>query len=277
MQAPAKDELEAIKELVAQGDRALAKKRCQAYLQHRPTSEQAMIQLLLLEPTPEEEIAILESFLQHYPDHQRYATHFTERLSKLRIATQSSERSTAAPADRRSTNAVTGPLPIKTAPVRSGQRIGEYLIASQIITPQQLERALEEQQRGLQRGSQQRLGTILLMQGAITTDHFSAALSRQIRQDVAEIGDYLVRVGAITPVQLKNALEIQSQRNVESEQDYQRAVQSAQSPPNADTSNRPAPPPPRRRPVPRLGDILVEQGILDERQLNGYLNDRNRR
>ncbi|GAC1539248.1 MAG: hypothetical protein NVS2B7_10900 [Herpetosiphon sp.] len=267
MYAPAKNELEAIKELIAQGDRVTAKERCQAYLRLHPTSEPAMIQLLMLDPTPLEEIAILESFLHQYPDH-RFAVRFTERLSEMRIVALISELST---------EALGGAPPLNSLAPRGAQRIGEFLVAGNFITLQQLESALAEQQRSTQTKTHHRLGTILVMQGFITADQLSAALSQQIRQGFGELGDYLVRVGAITAAQLKHALELQSHRAVQVEQNYQRAIQSTQSRTwGTGLLNRRPPAPPKRPPVPRLGDILVELGVLTERQLTSLIADRDR-
>lgn len=62
--------------------------------------------------------------------------------------------------------------------VQRGRPIGEILVVAGLITPSDLELALEEQRAQPRR---ERLGTILVRQGRLTPGQLAWALSRQFR------------------------------------------------------------------------------------------------
>jgi adsorption protein B len=83
-------------------------------------------------------------------------------------------------------------------------RLGEQLLLSGRITEQQLNAAF-----GIQRESYQRLGDILLDQGAISAATLNEALSAFPFNGAIRLGEFLVSKGLITGHQLANALRSQ--------------------------------------------------------------------
>ena len=88
-------------------------------------------------------------------------------------------------------------------------RLGELLVREGLITPEQLNRALESQQRP---GKYVPLGQILLNHGAIRRDELRTVLSRYNKR--ARLGEILVRSGAITEEQLDAARAVQAEHQL---------------------------------------------------------------
>jgi len=106
--------------------------------------------------------------------------------------------------------------------VTAVRRLGEILKADGLITRDDLDRALERQER-LRR---EKLGHILLRRQDITREQLERGLAMQREMPAKRIGEILLEQGFITPVDLKEAIEEQ-----------------------------------RRQRNKRLGEILVEMGV----------------
>jgi len=69
------------------------------------------------------------------------------------------------------------------------ERLGDYLIAEQLITPGQLEQALFEQLHFRQHGKHVRLGQILVCHGWLSPEVLEQVLSRQRREFYSKFGE----------------------------------------------------------------------------------------
>ncbi|MEJ7137369.1 ATPase, T2SS/T4P/T4SS family [Amphibiibacter pelophylacis] len=97
------------------------------------------------------------------------------------------------------------------AGIEVGPRLGEVLVSSQTATPNQIERALSEQQAIRQR----KIGDILMAKAVVTQDDLMSALDQQSAMPIVRIGEALVALGSITASQLDEALrQQQEERNV---------------------------------------------------------------
>jgi type II secretory ATPase GspE/PulE/Tfp pilus assembly ATPase PilB-like protein len=83
-----------------------------------------------------------------------------------------------------------------------GLRIGEALVAENVLTPEQVEEALAEQQQLRRR----KLGSVLVLQQIITPEELAAAIEQQARMPMVRIGEALAALGLITDAQLEMAL-----------------------------------------------------------------------
>ncbi|MFO1328453.1 MAG: ATPase, T2SS/T4P/T4SS family [Rubrivivax sp.] len=88
-----------------------------------------------------------------------------------------------------------------------GQRLGEALVEQHAATPQQVDDALQEQQRL----RQQKLGEMLLVKQLITREELDAAIEEQARMPMVRIGQTLTALGFISEAQLEQALQQQQQ------------------------------------------------------------------
>jgi type II secretory ATPase GspE/PulE/Tfp pilus assembly ATPase PilB-like protein len=88
-----------------------------------------------------------------------------------------------------------------------GPRIGDVLVAQQAATPEQVEDALQEQQRLRSR----KLGDILVVQQVVTAQQLVAAIERQSTMPLMRIGEALLSMGLISQTQLDAALDQQQQ------------------------------------------------------------------
>jgi type II secretory ATPase GspE/PulE/Tfp pilus assembly ATPase PilB-like protein len=88
-----------------------------------------------------------------------------------------------------------------------GQRIGEVLMASRVVTQEQVHEAVQEQAR--LRG--QKLGDILLNNQVLTPAQLLLAIEQQARMPMVRIGEALMALGMITQAQLDSALQQQQQ------------------------------------------------------------------
>ncbi len=87
-----------------------------------------------------------------------------------------------------------------------GPRIGEVLVEQQVATPQEIDRAVEEQQQL----RKQKLGDILVLKQVVTADQLLEALERQQKMPLVRIGEALLSLGMVREDQLKNALSEQA-------------------------------------------------------------------
>ncbi len=149
-------------------------------------------------------------------------------------------------------------------PVR---RLGDILIESKLITPEQLERAIERQKAtgGL-------LGSVLIHMGFIKGTELVRALSDQLREEGAKpgqetrrLGDLLVEAKQITAEQLKQALARQKARG---EQLGEALIKMGAI--KEETLVKFLSEQLRRqeRPVKRLGDILIESKLATPEQID---------
>jgi len=88
-----------------------------------------------------------------------------------------------------------------------GPRIGEVLVEQSAATPQQVERAAEEQHALRSR----KLGDILVTRQVVTPEQLLAALDKQASMPMVRIGEALTALGLISEAQLQEALQQQKQ------------------------------------------------------------------
>jgi type II secretory ATPase GspE/PulE/Tfp pilus assembly ATPase PilB-like protein len=91
--------------------------------------------------------------------------------------------------------------------VAIGQRLGETLVAEALVTTEQIDAALAQQQEMRER----RLGDILLIKQIITAEELSAAIEQQARMPMVRVGEALMALGFINEQQLEQALVQQRQ------------------------------------------------------------------
>ena len=116
-----------------------------------------------------------------------------------------------------------------------GDRLGELLVKTQVISRDALQRALKEQDHA--RG--QKLGEILARTHSITREEVALALKRQETMPVVRLGEALVQMNCITEDQLRTALDQQRQD----------------------------------RKVP-LGQLLLKAGLIDDQRLRQALTEK---
>jgi type II secretory ATPase GspE/PulE/Tfp pilus assembly ATPase PilB-like protein len=83
-----------------------------------------------------------------------------------------------------------------------GPRIGEVLVDQHAATPEQIDRAVE-QQRALR---EKKLGDILVMKHIVGADQLLEAIERQHRMPLVRIGEALLSLGMVREEQLQEAL-----------------------------------------------------------------------
>ena len=226
-------------------------------IQSAPAYEEPWLQLLALDPAPAEEIELLEAFLSHHPDH-RFAKAFKARLHDIRIVAMLSEDADDTAHDANGT-------------VRS-MRLGDYLIMKGWITLAQVDDALAEQRRLRAAGVEQRLGTLLLMQGHVGPAQLATAFAETEGTGFGEFGNYLVRARILTAAQVGQALARQA--SIAAELDRMYLAQLASYRGKRHTSFLGLRPAPQRKPVPRLGEVMVTMGLLTADQVNRILRER---
>jgi len=131
---------------------------------------------------------------------------------------------------------------------RAVPRLGKYLLDYNFIGEDQLKAALLAQRQAAAHGSAQRLGDVLIEQGAITAERLNFAIEEQQKdgdRPVPRLGKYLLDYKFITDEQLKAALAAQRQ-----------AAEKGESK--------------------RLGDILLEQGSLTQERLGFAVREQSR-
>ncbi|WP_287915655.1 ATPase, T2SS/T4P/T4SS family [Tibeticola sp.] len=91
------------------------------------------------------------------------------------------------------------------AQAQIGAALGEVLVAQKVVSPAQVEQALQEQDRLRQR----KLGDYLVSEKIVTPEQLLEALEAQARMPLVRLGEALTGLGMITPEQLEEALERQ--------------------------------------------------------------------
>jgi len=89
--------------------------------------------------------------------------------------------------------------------VEIGPLIGQALVDSQAVSPEEVDQAVEVQQSL----RNQKLGDILLTQKVVTPEQLIEAIERQGRMPMVRIGEALMALGLITEEQLQDALKQQ--------------------------------------------------------------------
>lgn len=226
-----------------------------------PAFEPAWLQLLSLEPAVASEIELLEGFLQHHSEH-RFAAAFRARLRDRKLVMMLSEAKSS----------VT--QPVDKSP--QTMRLGDFLIRKNWVTSEQVEQALHEQQRLRSAGFEQRLGTILLMQGHLQVEQLATALGAALAAGFGEFGDYIVRTRVLSPDKVAMALARQSALRAEYDQDYLEELTSYYRTwrKAAGVLGRMMPAAPQRKPVPKLGEVMIDMGLLTSDQVDAILQER---
>jgi type II secretory ATPase GspE/PulE/Tfp pilus assembly ATPase PilB-like protein len=83
-----------------------------------------------------------------------------------------------------------------------GPRIGDLLVAQRAATPEQVQRAADEQQQM----RQQKLGDLLVNKQIVSPDKLMEAIRKQASMPLVRIGEALLGMGYVTPQQLDDAL-----------------------------------------------------------------------
>jgi hypothetical protein len=240
--------MQTVRSMAAKGRKDEARRLLGRIVERAPQYEEPWLQLLALEPSPAEEIALLRAFLHHHPNH-RYAKAFQTRLQDIEIVAMLGS-SVAKPTSE----------PQAAAPAL---RLGDFLIANGWVTSEQVEHALQEQQQLGRSGIEQRLGTILLRNGHLNQEQLALALAKGRTVGLGEFGSYLVRHGILTQEQVGKALARQAALVAEQESGYLKSLQRFRGKTQ-----------PERKPIPRLGEVMVEMGMLTAEQVEAALRDR---
>lgn len=95
--------------------------------------------------------------------------------------------------------------PGRPAPSYSGLKLGEILIDQGIVTEEELEQVLEQQEAGRLR----RLGDMVVERGLITPADLETALERQLEASDKKLGEILVETGKAAPEDIDQSLHDQ--------------------------------------------------------------------
>ena len=216
--------------------RAGDKEQARAYfiraLKHEPANETAWLWLSHVMPTIEQALRCIEHLLTINPHHRQAQ----EARDILNIRLLLEEAAMLRPQT---------PPPPPSTPQRR-YMLGEALVEARILTPQQLEQALKEQQRLARKKKALRLGEVLLRMKLVRPEQLEAAIAAQIETlpttqgATIYLGEYLVRRGLVTRAQLHQGLAQQNELK-------------------------------RKGKSLLLGDVLVRCGYLAREQLNHAL------
>lgn len=252
---------------IAAGQKEQARAMLTRLTTTRPEIEEAWRLLLSTEPPADEEITALEGLLKHHPKH-RLASALRARLSDLKTGGGTPGITTS-----------TTPTTPATPPLR----ISDYLIAQAYTTPEQVADALTEQRRLRALGIDERIGTILLMQGRLTVAELADAFAAASAFGLGDFGDYLVRNTIVSMEQVAQVLAQQAAISADLNQRYMRQldVYHAAATPEPTFLERIGLRRPRQKqaPVlerpPKLGDMLVSAGLLTRDEVERHVRDAN--
>jgi hypothetical protein len=132
-------------------------------------------------------------------------------------------------------------------------RLSDVLIERGLVTQKQIDSALATQKRLRAQGMESRLGTILLVEGHLTSDALAQAFAEAPSEGFGEFGDYLVRIHMLTREQLSTALATQASMSADIFRKYGRRRFRIFG------GRRPA--------VPKLGEVLVNMGLFTAQQM----------
>ncbi len=205
-------------------------------VKQEPANEQAWLWLSSVMPTTEQALKCIEHLLTINPQHQQALE--ARDILRVRVLLEESSLVRRQPG-----------TPQPQAPAQASFRLGDLLVQQRVLTPQQLDTALREQQRLMRLGKSARLGEVLLNTKVISRDQLAAALRAQIDEVkqssessslVTSLGQYLVSRKYITSAQLARALSLQTEGS--------RNTRGA-----------------------KLGDVLVRCGYITQSQLERAL------
>ena len=140
----------------------------------------------------------IDDHLEHIEGLQQLAAGSRKQLGEL---LQDSGRLTSAKLDE-----------VLSEQQRTGQRIGEIITQHKLLSDTELGVALEFQGRQSKQGTtvdKLKLGNVLIASGKITPDQLSEALALQAKEG-GRLGDVLVALGYISKLEINTGLDLQS-------------------------------------------------------------------
>ncbi|HEY0735129.1 MAG TPA: hypothetical protein VGD69_09510 [Herpetosiphonaceae bacterium] len=185
------------------GDKEQARNYFIRALKHEPGNETAWLWLSHVMPTVEQALRCIDHLLTINP----HNTQAQEARDVLNIRLLLEEAAVLRPQ-------------AATPPPSTPQRrymLGEALVEARVLTPQQLEAALKEQQRLARKKKPLRLGEVLLRMKMVRPQQLEAAVAAQVEtlpssEGVSvQLGEYLVRRGLVTRAQLHQGLAQQNE------------------------------------------------------------------
>jgi tetratricopeptide (TPR) repeat protein len=184
------------------GDKEQARNCFIRALKHDPGNETAWLWLSHVMPTVEQALRCIDHLLTINP-HNKQAQ---EARDVLNIRLLLEEAAVLRPQT---------PAPPSTPQRR--YMLGEALVEARVLTQQQLEQALKEQQRLARKKKSLRLGEVLLRMKLVRPEQLQAAVAVQVETLPSsdgvsvQLGEYLVRRGLVTRAQLHQGLAQQAE------------------------------------------------------------------
>lgn len=211
------------------GDKERARACFIRALKHDPTNEAAWLWLSHVMPTIEQALRCIDHLLTLNPHHKQAQEARDVLNIRLLLEEAAMLRSQS-------------PTPPPSTPQRR-YMLGEALVEARILTQQQLDQALKEQQRLARKKKPLRLGEVLLRMKLVRPEQLEAAIATQIETlptstgVTLQLGEYLLRRGLVTRAQLHQGLAQQNELK-------------------------------RKGHTVLLGDVLVRCGYLEREALN---------
>jgi hypothetical protein len=225
-------------------------------LSRYPGNDAGWLMLLATNPPADEEIAALQGMLKHHPTH-RFRPALEKRLNELLE-------------EQRILGIIEQVRPVEQLQLPPRARLGDYLVSEGWVSQKDIDNALAEQRRLTELGMEARLGTVLLMQEKITVGELGVALGAVSAFELGTFGEYLVRNRVLAPVEVAAALAHQSLNAATLNKQYLRQIGAAGGvrrflgslmPTSSDQ--------PYQRP-PRLGDMLIQLGLLTPEEVEDH-------
>lgn len=166
-------------------------------LQAEPHNEAAWLWISRAMPTLEQSLRCIEHLLSFSPGNPQAREAFD--VLKVRLLLEEA--------------AMMPPPPTPSTPQRR-YLLGEALVEARIITPKQLQTALDEQARLAARKRPLRLGDVLLRMKLVQPEQLAAAVAAQMdnsanassHDELGQLGAFLIREGLLTRAQLHQGL-----------------------------------------------------------------------
>lgn len=236
------------------GQKDQARVLLQRHLSRNPEDDAAWLLLLAANPPPTEEIAAIQGMLHHHPTH-RFRPALQKRLEGLLE-------------EQRIVGLLESNKPKAQLVLPPRVRLGDFLVGEGWVTRKVVDKALAEQRRLTSLGMEARLGTVLLMQEHLTVGELGVALGAVSAFELGTFGAYLVEHRVLDPVEVAAALAHQALRAANLNNQYLRQIGAAPGVfgwigslnPLRSTYLHP----------PRLGDILVELGLLTAEEVEEH-------
>lgn len=222
-----------------------------------PAADAPWLQLMTLEPALLDDQEFLKGFLRNHPRHH-FARALGAHLQNLELAALLS--------------AIQPTPAFEAAAIQPPQRLGDILISRGWTTPRHVEFALAEQRRLREAKVDQRLGTVMLMHGHVTSDQLAVALTPSVASGYSGLGSYLVRNDILTSSQVAKALARQAEIAAARDRIYLDAL-AAKRPGLLSRYLGSIAGAPRRQAAPKLGELLVSMGLLGVDDLRRVLHE----